>query len=92
MTKKAQLAGAPNMVLTFVITVIVLAVAGMVVGGIKDSLDNSTYYGSSGMNATTKGGIGLQKFSTFLPTIAIVLVASLLIAIVVGAFAYFNRG
>ena len=88
MDKKAQLAGAPNMILTFAVVVIVLTIGGLVLTGIGDTLTA----GTAEKNATTMGGRGLNKFADFLPTIAIVLVASLLIAIVVGAFAYFNRG
>ena len=85
MDKKAQLSGAPNTVLTFVVLVIVIAVGGIVLSGIKDTynVDNSSAY-----NASYKGLEGVEKWSTFLPTIAIVMVSALLIAIVVGAFVY----
>ena len=87
MDRKAQLATAPNTVLTFVVVAIVIAIGGMVLGGIRDTLTaNSSEY-----NSTMKGLQGIEKWSTFLPTIAIVLVAALLIAIVVGAFVYFRR-
>jgi len=87
MNKKGQLASAPNTILTFVVVALVIAVSGMVLGGIKDTLTPD----SAETNATIKGLEGVAKFSTFLPTIAIVLVAALLISIVVGAFVYFRQ-
>lgn len=87
MDRKAQLANAPNTVLTFAVVAIVIAIGGLVLTGIRDTLTT----GSSEYNTTQKGIAGIGKWSNFLPTIAIVLVAALLIAIVVGAFVYFRR-
>lgn len=42
-------------------------------------------------NATKKDGLGgIEKFSTFLPTIAVVIVSSVLVMIVVAAFVFFR--
>ncbi len=87
MNKRGQLAQMPGQVLTFVVATIVIAVGGLVLGGIRDTLVTDT----AEFNATADGLEGISKFSEFLPTIAIVLVSAILIAIVVGAFAFFRR-
>lgn len=87
MNKKGQaLQQMPGQVLTFVVVVIVLAVGGLVVAGVRDTLTvDTTEY-----NVTQDGLSGIQKFSTFLPTIAVVLISAILIAIVVSAFVFFR--
>ena len=87
MNKRAQLAEMPGQVLTFVVVTIIVAVGGLVLGGIRDTLTVNT----TEFNATADGLAGITKFSEFLPTIAIVLVSAILIAIVVGAFAFFRQ-
>lgn len=87
MNKKGQaLAQMPGQVLTFVVVVIVLAVGGLVVAGVRDTLTVDTVE----YNVTQDGLSGISKFSTFLPTIAVVLISAILIAIVVSAFVFFR--
>ncbi len=86
LNKKGQVAEMPAQVLTFVVATIIIAVGGLVLGGIRDTLTVN----SSEFNSTSDGLLGITKFSEFLPTIAIVLVSAILIAIVVGAFAFFR--
>lgn len=97
--KKAQLSGVPNTILTFVVLIVVIAIGSVVVSQIRDNeisyvdqCNATSRVGcSASYNASAKGLEGMTKWSTFAPTIAIVLVSALLIAIVVGAFIYMRR-
>lgn len=88
LNKKGQaLQNMPGEVLTFVVVVIVLAVGGLVVAGVQDTLTANT----TEFNVTADGLEGIKKFSAFLPTIAVVLISAILIAIVVSAFVFFRQ-
>ncbi len=82
MKYKGQLSGAMGTVITLVLLTIVLGIGATVLSEVQGTQTaNSIAY-----NSTTKGLEGLETFSNFLPVIAIVVVA----AIVIGLFAIFR--
>ena len=80
--KKGQLGGVPAQILGFVVVVIILSVGALVVSKIGATFGVNT----TERNTTDKGLEGFSQYSAFLPTIAIVLVAALIISLIVGAF------
>jgi len=71
--------------ITFVVVAIVLSFGSTIVQDIQDdyNYDNSTAY-----NATEKGLEGLAEFADWLPTLALIVVAAIIIGIIVRYFAF----
>jgi len=80
---KGQRGGIDSLVpaaISIVILSLVLGAGGLILGGMQDSVtDNST-----ADNLIQDGVSGLQELGGFLPTVVVVIVAGLLIALVVG--------
>jgi len=72
-----------NAGLGLVILVIVLAVGAMIVQGFHDNVDAS----SQAANITSQGLTALSNFSTWFPTIVVVLVGATLLGLVLYYFA-----
>jgi len=89
--KKAMTLGqAPNMILAFGLTVLIAGAVALALSGFKDTTTTNTY----AYNITEDGESGLNNFSGQVPTVGTILGVSLIIVIVVGAFAYvgFRQG
>ncbi len=94
MKQKGQLSGAMGTVITLVLITITLGIGATVLSEVQGTQVtgaagcNSTVTSGCGLdyNASLKGLESLETFSNFLPVIAIVVVA----AIVIGLFAIFR--
>jgi len=82
----SSLSAMPGQVLTFVVVVIVLAVGGLVVAGVRDTLTTDIVE----YNVSSDTLDGIERFSNFLPTIAVVMISAVVIAVVVSAFVMFR--
>jgi len=71
--------------ISFVVVAIVLSFGSTIVSEVQDTYnhDNETAY-----NATEKGLEGLEEFADWLPTLALIIVAAVIIGIIVRYFAF----
>jgi len=69
-------------VIGFVVLAIVAAVGALVISNIKDTLTA----GSAASNVTVKTLEGFTNYANLLPVVGIVLIASLILGLVIGAF------
>lgn len=73
--------------ITFVVVAIVLSFGSTILSELKDDAeskgDNTTAY-----NATEAGLEGLEEFADWLPTLALIVVAAVIIGIIVRYFAF----
>lgn len=92
MDKRGQTAvtfgSAPQLVLMLVVIVLITA-AGAV--GVQSFSDSQTA-GGYAANISTQGLSGLNNFSLQVPTIGTMLGVGLILAVVIGVFAFFSRG
>jgi len=88
MRKGLTMAEFGGIALAFVTVAIILAMGGEVLSQVQSSQTaNSTSY-----NITGKGLTGMTTFGDWLPTIAIVIAAAVIIGIIVAYFAFRGRG
>jgi len=88
--KKAQagiLAQAPQAVIILVIIAVVIGVGATVL----DEIQETQTVNSTAFNATGQGLAGLTTFSDFQPTIAVIVVAVIIIGLLLGGFAFATR-
>ena len=77
----SQLAG---IAVTFVVLAIVLSFGATILGNLQDDQTS----GEVDYNATQHGLESMEEFSSWLPTLAIIIVAAIIIGIVVRYFAF----
>ena len=79
-----ELSTLASIAVTFVVLAIVLSFGGTILGDLRDDQTvNEVDY-----NATTKGLESIEEFSSWLPTLAIIIVAAVIIGIIVRYFAF----
>ena len=84
----AVLQQAPAAVVILVVIAVILGVAGTILDKVQDTqVINSTSF-----NATRDGLEGITTFSSFQPTIAVIVVAVLVIGLLLGGFAFVQAG
>ena len=85
--KGFELSSLAGIGITFVVVAIVLSFGSTILGELRDDAeakgDNTTAY-----NATTAGLEGLTEFADWLPTLALIIVAAVIIGIIVKYFAF----
>jgi len=89
--KKAQagiLSQAPNAVIILVVIAVVIGVGATVL----DEVQETQTSGTAAFNASEQGLAGLTTFSDFQPTIAVIVVAVIIIGLLLGGFAFATRG
>ncbi len=89
--KKAQ-AGILNAAPAAVIILVVIAVVIGVGATVLDKVQETQTSGTAAFNATTDGLSGLTTFSSFQPTMAVIVVAVIIIGLLLGGFALAGRG
>ena len=82
--KKGQLAGLPIAIISLVVTIIVF-VLGLVI--IQELRDTQTA-GSEAYSAANESLIAVGSFADFIPIIVIAIAAGVVVAIVLGSFAF----
>lgn len=72
--------------ITFVVIAIVLSFGAKIVQDLQDDVDDGL--NGSAFNATENGLASLEEFSSWLPTLALIVVAAVIIGIIVRYFAF----
>lgn len=85
--KKGQLAGLPIAIISLVVTIIVF-VLGLVI--VQELRDTQTA-GTEAFTAANSSLVGLGDFADFVPIIVIAIAAGVVVAIVLGSFAFRSR-
>lgn len=85
--KKGQ-AGVLNQAPAAVVVLVVIAVILGVAGTILDKIQETQVINSTSFNATADGLEGITTFSSFQPTIAVIVVAVIVIGLLLGGFAF----
>ncbi len=85
--KKAQ-AGVLNQAPAAVVVLVVIAVILGVAGTILDKIQETQVSGTAAFNASADGLEGITTFSSFQPTIAVIVVAVIVIGLLLGGFAF----
>jgi len=78
----------PQVVIIFVVIAIVIGMGALVLTGMQ----NQTAAGSTASNVLTKGLEGMTTFSNWQPTLAIAVIAAVILVIIVGLFASRRSG
>ncbi len=91
--KKAQAAvlqQAPAAVVVLVVIAVILGVAGTILDKVQETQQTSGGINetSAAFNATRDGLEGITTFSSFQPTIAVIVVAVIVIGLLLGGFAF----
>ncbi len=89
--KKAQvgiLNAAPSAVILLVVIAVVIGVGATVLDKVQETQTANT----SAFNATSDGLSGLTTFSSFQPTMAVIVVAVIIIGLLLGGFTLAGRG
>lgn len=88
MDKKGQagLSGVPNVAMGFALVAAIFLAAYLVIAGIADSTTN-TAADAAANNLT----VGLNNIISYAPTWGVLIGVGVLLAIVIGAFAFFGR-
>ena len=92
MRKKAQVGGILNQAPAAVIILVVIAVVIGVGATVLDKVQETQTADSASFNATTDGLSGLTTFSSFQPTMAVIVVAVIIIGLLLGGFAFVQAG
>ena len=82
MTNKGQLGGLATTVIIFVVVVVAIAMGATILDNIQDTQTAGSY----AYNATNNGLSSMDTFSDQLPTLAIVIVAGVIITVLATAF------
>ena len=82
MTNKGQLGGLATTVIIFVVVVVAIAMGATILDNIQDTQTTGSY----AYNATNNGLSSMDTFSDQLPTLAIVIVAGVIITVLATAF------
>ena len=84
----AVLQQAPAAVVVLVVIAVILGVAGTILDKIQDTQVGNSTSGTAAFNATRDGLEGITTFSSFQPTIAVIVVAVIVIGLLLGGFAF----
>ena len=82
----SQLLGFAFAGIAFVVLVIVLSVGGLINGNVQKQVGNISGTSSVGYQIATAGNTGLLTLGNFLPTIATIVAAVLIIGLLFGLF------
>lgn len=87
MGKKGQLAGLPVAIISLVVTIIVFVLGLVIVQELRDTQATTT----EAYSAANSSLVGLGDFADFIPIIVIAIAAGVVVAIVLGSFAFRSK-
>jgi len=87
MNNKGQLAGLPIAIISLVVTIIVFVLGLVIVQELRDT----QAVGTEAYTAANSSLTGLGDFADFVPIIVIAIAAGVVVAIVLGSFAFRQR-
>lgn len=85
--KRGQLAGLPIAIISLVVTIIVFVLGLVIVQELRDTQTG----GTEAYEAANDSLVGLGDFADFIPIIVIAIAAGVVVAIVLGSFAFSRR-
>lgn len=91
LNKKAQMENARGAIISFVVLVVILTIAGLIVANLNVDTDGNTTTFNAAQNASLAGQTGIENFGSLLGVVGTILIAVVVIGLVLGGLAFVKQ-
>lgn len=91
LNKKAQMENARGAIISFVVLVVILTIAGLIVANLNVDTDGNTTTFNAAQNASLAGQTGIGNFGSLLGVVGTILIAVVVIGLVLGGLAFVKQ-